>query len=216
MFPRRLAFIFAALFVSTNGIPHQVSQTATLLPTSAAPNFNRLIAGFSYYAGARDAMGDVATIIGALKESSTTESSAPQQTCPPCLASPWQPLLEWWVAFSTSATTFTHPLAIPFVWLVVAGVMGLMGWGAMVTFGTLGEIWSAWLKVWFSPEGRAAGKQRSASVQANLTDESCTQPEEDVKRVLEEGTQTMHDQATPMVYNEVMQGMRDEGTQTEL
>ncbi|KAI0036843.1 hypothetical protein K488DRAFT_81829 [Vararia minispora EC-137] len=187
MFPRRLAFIFAALLVSTNGIPHQVSQTTTLLPTSVAPS-------------ERDAIGDVATIIGTLKESGSTESSAPQQTCLPCLPSPWQPLLEWWVAFSTSATTFTHPLAIPFVWLVVAGVMGLMGWGAMVTFRMLGEIWSVWLKVWLSPEGRAAGKQRSASIQANLTDESCTQPEEDVKRVHEEGTQTMHDQATPMAF----------------
>ncbi|KAI0027912.1 hypothetical protein K488DRAFT_90319 [Vararia minispora EC-137] len=187
---RLLAFFFVVLFAFTEAIPRLGPQTATFSPTSVTSN-------------ERNVVGDVATIISVLDGSSSTESTAPQNTCPPCSLSPWQPLFEWWTAFLTSATTFAHPVAVPFVWLIVAGVLGMTAWTVIVTEGTLMDIWAMWLNTWLSPKERETPRRCAAGIQVDLFPEPSIPPEADVKKLHGQGMQAICDRETQTAHEQV-------------
>ncbi|KAI0028542.1 hypothetical protein K488DRAFT_89644 [Vararia minispora EC-137] len=91
------------------------------------------------------------------------------------------------MAFLTSATTFTHPVAIPFVWLIVAGSLGLTVWTAVVTEGTLMGIWAMWLNTWLSPKGCETPSQSTDGIQFP---EPVNPPEVDIKVLHDQVAQT--------------------------
>ncbi|KAI0029101.1 hypothetical protein K488DRAFT_73234 [Vararia minispora EC-137] len=146
-----LSLVALALLVSVCAIPPHTAQLGGGSSRELPPTTS----------GQRDAIGDVASVIqeigGATTPTSTT-SATPPATCPSPTPSPspFQPLVNWWTAFLTSATTFMHPVGVFIVWLVAAASFGFGMWFAFGTCQTMLEIWSDWLKIWFSPGCREA------------------------------------------------------------
>ncbi|KAI0027655.1 hypothetical protein K488DRAFT_74372 [Vararia minispora EC-137] len=181
-----LSFVAVVLVVCVHAIPPHTAPvlSAELPPTTSTDQLP------GWLVGRRDVIGDVASVIqaidGATMPTSTTSAAptsttcaAPPITCPPLTPSPSpsQPLFNWWTAFLTSATTFTHPVGVFALWLAGAVSFGFFMWFAYSTFLTLLEIWTVWLKARFSTDEREAhaSKMRDTSTQTTQLQERGTQ-----------------------------------------